>query len=168
MSKPEPISETTQIARAYVHSLEELFSGHDRRQWPIARPPRLGAGSAPAPLPDLAGCRLVRSGYPDIYVVDRDGYPRCIADHETYNRLFRDWSGVIETDRDPAALAEPIGHGTVLVRGHKSKSIYIIDNGYRRLVSGPAVMDKYWFNRERISVMNQTVLESIALGRDWE
>jgi hypothetical protein len=167
MSEPERDSETTRIARAYVHSLEELFATDDSLQPPTARPASRGALQVPVPVPDLAGCRVMGSPYADVYVVDRDGYRRHIVDQETYNRLFRDWSHIIETDLDYIALAEPVGSGTVLVRGDESDSIYIIDQGFRRLISGPAVMDKYWFKWERVSLMNQTVLESISLGRDW-
>jgi hypothetical protein len=106
--------------------------------------------------------------YADVYIVDRDGYRRRIADQETYNRLFRDWSHIIETNVDHIASTEPIGPGTVLVRGDESERIYIVDRGLRRAISGPSVMDKYWFKWERVSLMNQAVLESIVLGREWE
>ena len=169
MSQREPDSETTRIARAYVDSLEKWFSVEDPTQAPVLRPSSPpSARPTPATVSDLAGCRLMSSLYTDIYLVDRDGYLRHIADQETYNRLFRDWSNIIETNVDHIALAQPIGSGTVLVRGIESDDVYIIDQGLRRLIRGRAVMDKYWFNWDRISWMNQTDLECIALGDDWE
>jgi hypothetical protein len=168
MSQREPDSETTRVARAYVHSLEKWFSAEAPTQRPVARPSPPSARLVPATVPDLAGCRLMSSLYTDVYLADSDGYLRHIADQETYNRLFRDWSNIIETNVDHIALAQPIGPGTVLVRGFESDNVYIIDQGLRRLIRGPAVMDKYWFNWDRISLMNQTDLECIALGGDWE
>jgi hypothetical protein len=168
MAMLEHDSETTRIARAYVDSLEERLSAVESQEPPAVESGSHRGAPAPDPIPYLAGRRLMSSIDSEIYIVDRGGYRRRIADHATYVRLFRDWSGIMETDVDRVALGEPIGSGTVLVRGDNSSSIYIIDQGRRRLITSIAVMEKYWFNWERISVMDQSILESIAVDADWE
>jgi hypothetical protein len=169
MSKTEPDSETTRIARAYVHSLEGLLSADDPAASTI--PPQRSPSGVRALLgtwPRLAGRRLMSAGGSDIFLVDNDGYRRHIADRATYNRLFRDFRGIIETKVDSIASGSPIGSGTVLVRGFHSKEIYVIDQGYKRLVSGPDVMDKYWFDWQRVNPISQAVLESIVSGAEWK
>jgi hypothetical protein len=169
MPKSERDSETTRIARAYVDSLEGLLAADERA--PSSMPPQRSPSGVRAllgTLPRLAGRRLMSSGGSDIYLVDNEGYRRHIADRATYNRLFRDFRGIIETKVDPIAAGPPLGPGTVLVRGFHSKEIYVIDQGYKRLVSGPDVMDKYWFDWQRVSPIDEAVLESIVSGADWK
>jgi hypothetical protein len=168
MSKAEPDSETTRVARAYVHSLEEMFSADGRPKPWAAQRLRHPSGRMPTPRPALAGCRLSRSGRGNVYIVDRDGYRRLIPDRFTYSRLFRDSSGIRETNVDSIAVGPPLDPGTVLVRGDLPERTYIIDKGYLRLISSPAVMDKYWFARQRIVLMDQAILESLVPGADWE
>jgi hypothetical protein len=171
MSKAEPDSETTLVARAYVHSLESLEGSTVAEDKPNpwgAQRARHASVRMATPRPALAGFRLTRSARGTVFVVDRDGYRRHIPDRATYDRLFRDSSGIRETNVDSIALGPPIDPGTVLVRGGASGRTYIIDRGYLRLISSPAMIDKYWFARERIVLMEQVVLESLVPGADWD
>jgi hypothetical protein len=121
------------------------------------------------PRPDLAGRRLVRPGHAEIYLVDPHGYRRRVPNHTTYNRLFRNWSGI----SDEACLAEvalrpQFTTGTVLVRGDASERIYLLDEGLRRLITHATVMEKYSFNWARLFVVKQALLDRIPVGLDWE
>jgi len=148
MSSPD--SSVNRIAREYLRKLEATASATAKR------------------LPSIAGHRVMSPGDADIYLIDPHGYRRRIANHTTYNRLFRDWSGIIDVNLRDISRRASLGPGTLLVRGDSSDAVYLVDAGRRRRISNAAVMDKYWFKWDRVSLMNQTVLECIALGIDWE
>jgi hypothetical protein len=169
-----PDSETTRIARRYVSALERSISADAHAKSvepPAVTAARVRISSAPpmaAPLPGLAGYRVMSPGYADISLVDPEGYRRRIADQTTYNLLFRDWSGIVDANIDQIAQGPPIGPGAVLVRGHWSETIYLLDGGKRRLITSAAIMDKYWFKWDRVCVMTHSVVEKIPMGEDWE
>jgi hypothetical protein len=121
-----------------------------------------------APRPDLAGRRLVRPGHAEIYLVDPDGYRRRVPNHTTYNRLFRNWSGITdEAGLAEIALRPQFTPGTVLFRGDACPRIYLLDEGLKRLVTDATVMEKYWFNWARLFVVKQALIDRIPVGRDW-
>jgi hypothetical protein len=124
---------------------------------------------ASAPRPDLAGHRVVRPGYGEIYLVDPDGYRRRIPNYTTYSRLFRSWDGVTDLPcLADVAVRPELTMGTVLVRGDASPRIYLLDDGLMRLISGPPIMEKYWFHWEQVFVVKQTLIDRIPAGTDWE
>ncbi|HEV3194185.1 MAG TPA: hypothetical protein VGY54_26955, partial [Polyangiaceae bacterium] len=141
----------------------------------IVEPPpsseRLGVAEAVscAPRRALAGRRLVSPGHSEIYVVDPDGFRRRIPNHTTYNRLFRNWSGIDdEPNLHEIAIGPELTTGTILVRGDAADAIYLLDQGRKRLVADAAAMDKYWFNWSRIFAVRQAVIDRIPPGADWE
>src|SRR5258708_218303 len=85
-----------------------------------------------------------RPGRPDVYVVDPAGYRRRVANHSTYDRLFRDWRGIVDaTDLEEMAERPPLTSASLLVRGDASALIYLLDEGRKRLIPNDAVMNKY-------------------------
>jgi hypothetical protein len=155
MPSPERDSDTMRVANA------------------VSAQPGEGArsvkGAGPVPEPTRSGCRLVSPGRPDVYVVDPGGYRRRIANHSTYDRLFRDWRGIADA-RDLEGIAErpPVSSASLLVRGDASARIYLLDDGRKRLIPSDLVMDKYWFNWGRICVVRQILIDHVPPGDPWE
>jgi hypothetical protein len=172
---PTPDSETTRIAREYVRALEQSISIQADRCAEGTEPPAITAARAriskPPPatcLLGLAGYRIMSPGYADIYLIDPQGYRRRIEDHRTYNHLFRDWSGIVDASLDHIAQRPSLGLGTILLRGDRSDTIYLLDQGRRRLITSSAIMAKYWFKWDRVCVMTQTLIDRVPTGEDWE
>jgi hypothetical protein len=121
------------------------------------------------PWPELAGQRLMSPGSPELYLIDSDGYRRCIPNQRTYDRLFRDWRGLAnETWLDAIALGSPLSRGTILVQGGPSGPVYLLDNGRRRPIRDESVMEKYWFNPARVFLCQPVLLDQVPLGKDWD
>jgi hypothetical protein len=118
--------------------------------------------------PDLAGSRRLLPGSTSVFLVDPDGYRRAVPNSVTYNRLFRSWQGAID-DPDLEGIAERPGFSTsvMLIRGDLSTILYLLDHGLKRCIPGPAMMDKYWFNWDRIEVLKQFLVDTIPSGRPW-
>jgi len=148
MSSPD--SSVNRIAQAYLRKLEA------------------SAATTAKPLPSIAGRRVMRPGDADTYLMDPQGYRRRIANQTTYNRLFRDWSGIIDLNLHDIAQREALAPGTLLVRADRSDTVYLVDAGRRRRISNAAVMDKYWFNWLTVCVMREPLVERIPMGREWE
>ena len=148
MSSPD--SEVNRIAQAYLRKLES------------------SAATTAKPLPSIAGRRAMCPGDADIYLIDPEGYRRKIANHTTYNRLFRDWSGIIDLNLRGITQRAALASGTLLVRADCSDTVYLVDAGRRRRISNSAVMDKYWFNWLEVCVMREPLVERIPMGREWE
>jgi hypothetical protein len=147
-------------------AIERVLQGIET---PPSAPSAISATTSGRPWPELAGHRLVCPGNPEIYVIDPEGYRRCIPNHTTYNRLFRDWTGIEdETWLDAIAIGTPLSRGTILVHADPAAPIYLLDNGRKRLVRDASVMDKYWFNWARVFSCRQTILDRLPLGRDWD
>ena len=147
MSSPDSVN---RIAREYLRKLEA------------------SAATTAKPLPSLAGRRVMCPGDADIYLMDPQGYRRRIANHTTYNRLFRDWSSIIDLNLRRIAQRAALAPGTLLVRADRSDTVYLVDAGRRRRISNGAVMDKYWFNWLEVCVMLEPLVERIPMGREWE
>lgn len=135
--------------------------------------PRMQSGvrvsTGPEPQPERSGTRLVSPGRPDVYLVDPSGYRRRIANHLTYDRLFRDWRGIVDVrDLDVMAERPPLTTGSLLVRGDASARIYLLDDGRKRLIPSDTVMDKYWFNWGRICVVRQILIDHVPTGEIWD
>jgi hypothetical protein len=130
----------------------------------------LTVGVAPkalgAPRPELNGLRVKVPGQEAVYLIDK-GYRRWIPSPETYNNLFRDWSGVYE---DLAIadipLAAPITDGAVLAAGLGTTAIYLVDAGVKRWITTEAAMEKYHFNYGRVYNVPMILLLSIGTGPD--
>ncbi len=176
MSRPNYESETTRIARDYLRKLQSSVpaapaeSSRPSSQRP---PPR-----DPPPQPAFSGYRVMWPGRRDVFLVDPEGYLRQVSDRPTYDRLFRDWTGIVDAWPDAMPQGAPLGPGTMLVRaastrrrgadGDARDAVYLVDRGRRRLVTSDAVMAKYWFAPDRVVSLPDTVLGSIPAGPDWE
>lgn len=144
---------------------ERRISGFVRAPVRPSAPPA-GGGTR---RPDWAGSRRVLPGSTSVYVVDPDGYRRCVPNHLTYNRLFRGWQGVVD-DPDVLGIAErpPMTTSARLIRGDLSSTVYLFDSGVKGCIPSHSAMDKYWFSWERIEVLKQYFVDTIPNGRPWQ
>jgi hypothetical protein len=153
MSSPECDSESMRVA---VTAMPQVASA--------AHPV-----TAPHPRPERSGSRLVRPGRPDVYLVDPSGYRRRIPNHTTYNRLFRDWRGISDSnDLEEIAEGPALKSATILVRGDGAARIYLLDDGRKHFIPNDTVMDKYWFNWGRICVVRQILIDHVPEGDPWQ
>jgi hypothetical protein len=117
-----------------------------------------------APRPDLNGLRVKLPNRHEIYLIDR-GYRRWIPNPATYNNLFRDWNGVvIDIDIDEIPLGASITSGAVLARASGTAPIYLIDQGLKRWIASPAIMDKYYFAWGRVYTLPSATINAIPSG----
>jgi hypothetical protein len=136
-------------------------------------PPTVGVGrkaaaNLPTPRPDLAGLRIaLPEGRSGVYLIAPDGYKRGVPDPTTYNNLFRDWNGIV-TSIDITQISDGPGlaSGTILIDA-PGYGVFILDNGVRKGISSPAIMDKYYFNWGRIVTRPAIVMNAIPAG-SWE
>jgi hypothetical protein len=94
----------------------------------------------------------------------------------TYKSLFRDDVIVHDADVEIPYIARSVvdlTDGAVLVQGNVipvidgTAPVYIVSNGVKRLISGPATMDKYHFNWKTIVHVPQVLVDSIPTGAVW-
>ena len=113
---------------------------------------------------DLDGLRMQIPGEPAIYLID-NGFRRHIPDPDTYNNLFRNWDNIVQ-DVNLNEIDEgiPISVGAILARAIDQAPVFLIDARSKRHVGSPAVMDRYQFNWDKISVVPHILLDSIATG----
>lgn len=132
----------------------------------------VGVGTSPnvtkehgEPRPDLDGVRCMFTNRPHIYIIMNGGYRRHIPDPTTYNNLFRSWGGiVVDNDIDEIPETRALQSGAVLIRGHQTPHVYMIDHGHKRHVTSPAAMDKYHFSWDRVNVIPQSSVDAIPEG----
>lgn len=117
--------------------------------------------------PDLAGLRIKDPVGAKVYLIDNDGRKRWIPDPPTYEALFRDWNG-IESVADTNTIDDgaDITAGAVLAKSRQFANVYLIDNGMKRRISSPAVMEKFYFAWDKIQVVPDVVLDFIPSGAD--
>ena len=129
---------------------------------------QVGADTVGALRPDLAGLRVKLPTQPQIYLIDPSGARRWVPDPTTYNNLFRDWNGVVvHIDINEIFEGTALTSGAILGRATNAAPVYLISNGVKRWITSPAVMDKYYFNWNRIYVMPPSAIDSIPSGPDW-
>ena len=129
----------------------------------------LESANAAQPRPELAGLRLRIPQRPEIYLVDPEGFRHWVPDPYTYNRLFRDWSGVHD-DPDLLEIADAgsLSHGATLIRADGTAPVYFVSTGTKRWVVNPAVMDKCNFNWPAGGdVVAPAVTDAIRNGLPW-
>jgi hypothetical protein len=116
-----------------------------------------------APKPELNG-RLykVRRDDPRIFLIDR-GQRRFVPDPATFNNLFlqSQWETEINANLFDITPGDSIESGAVLVRGDGTAQVYLVDRGEKRLITSPAVMDKYSFDWNRVYVVPPILVRSI-------
>jgi hypothetical protein len=114
---------------------------------------------------DLAGERVRDASGPAIYLIDEDGTKRWIPDTATYNNLFRDWSGIQVVDVSTIVSGPQITSGAYLAIAQETmKTVYLVDNGHKRGITSPAVMDKFWFNWSQVKPVPQSLLDGLPDG----
>lgn len=133
-----------------------------------------GYGAQPIrrPHPELAGQRVRIPGTIPIYLVDRNGYRRCVPFPLTFLNLFGDgisFNGVVVAE-DVAEIAEgpPLDERAILVRGATSEAIYLMDRGVKKRISSSEMMSKYGFDERSIVCVPQVLIDSIPAGEVWE
>ena len=102
----------------------------------------------PALHPELNGvkARTHDAASESLYLID-EGRKRLIPDHETYDRLFMDWGGIVQNlQLDEIETGPPIPSGAALVQAEGQTAVWLIESGHKRRVDGhPEVMEKYRF-----------------------
>lgn len=116
--------------------------------------------------PELNGvkARAPSEGPEAIYLID-EGRKRLIPDHETYDRLFMDWGGIVQNLRlEEIETGPPISSGAALVQAEGQTAVWLIESGHKRRVDGhPEVMEKYRFRWPPAKVP-PVVLDCIPTG----
>ena len=114
--------------------------------------------------PELNGVRARTQGEDQVYLID-EGRKRLVPNHDTYNRLFMDWGGIVQNLRlDEIETGPPIAGGAVLAQAEGQTAIWLIDNGHKRRVDAdPETMEKYRFKWPPAKVP-PIVLDCIPLG----
>ncbi len=116
------------------------------------------------PRPDLNGLRVKSPASDAIYLID-EGYLRWIPNPKTYNNLFRDWNGIIvDIDIHDIPKSDPISDGAILARPSNETPVYLIDNFMKRHITSNAVMDKYYFDWDRVYAVPRILLDFIPTG----
>ncbi|PEL99757.1 hypothetical protein CN602_18730 [Bacillus cereus] len=114
------------------------------------------------------GYRVKEVGKPAIYLVDR-GMKRHITDSDAYNRIFRNWDGVLEfqtlhTIPNGRSIDQDMG----LVRFEKDSELYFLDKDatgkpMKRWITSPFILNKYAFHSEA-SMLPQWMKNAIPNG----
>ncbi|MFX0196770.1 MAG: hypothetical protein ACFFCW_11640 [Candidatus Hodarchaeota archaeon] len=107
------------------------------------------------------GLRVKRPGEPAIYLID-EGKKRHIPNVATYNRLFRNWSGIREDlNIENCPEGNPIPTFALLFRCTGSPKVYLLDgeneNRIKRHIASPYVMDEYHFDWSKVQEINCSV-----------
>ncbi len=117
-----------------------------------------------SPRPDLNGLRVKLPSAPEIYLIDR-GYRRWIPNPATYNNLFRDWNGIVtDIDINEIPLASQISNGAILGRADGTAPVFLIDQGMKRWIVSPAIMDQYYFAWNQVYVLPPATVDSVPSG----
>jgi hypothetical protein len=124
------------------------------------------------PRPDLNGKRITDPGPSShgdgaVYLID-EGMKRWIPNPGTYENLFRDWSGIIEDHNLAVGIPEgsAFPDGACLVVPAYYRSVWLIDGNRKRLVTAPAVMEKYHFAWNRIYTIPPVLSLYLTIGPD--
>ncbi|MGE6964096.1 hypothetical protein ACQKIW_30440 [Bacillus thuringiensis] len=114
------------------------------------------------------GYRVKEVGKPAIYLVDR-GMKRYITDSDTYNRIFKNWEGVLEfqslhTIPNGRSIDQDMG----LVRFEQDSFIYFLDKDatgkpMKRWITSLSIFNKYAFHSEA-SMLPQWMKNAIPDG----
>jgi len=131
-----------------------------------ARSSMLEEAKVPTLQPELNGvkARTHDGNVESLYLID-EGRKRLIPDHETYDRLFMDWGGIVQNlQLDEIETGPPISSGAALVQAEGQTAVWLIESGHKRRVDGhPEVMEKYRFRWPPAKVP-PVVLDCIPTG----
>ncbi|MGW1200162.1 hypothetical protein ACWD4B_30640 [Streptomyces sp. NPDC002536] len=114
--------------------------------------------------PDLNGLRIKAVNGPAIYLV-LDGRRHWIPDPATYNRLFRDWNGIVSVlDIGNITEGSALTNGAFLGKASNRPEVYLFSNGVKRWITSPAAMDKYYFAWNRIEILTEDAVNFVPNG----
>ncbi|WP_255300980.1 hypothetical protein [Bacillus thuringiensis] len=114
------------------------------------------------------GYRVKEVGKPAIYLVDR-GMKRQITDSDAYNRIFRNWDGVLEFQSlHTIPNGRNIDQDMGLVQFEKDSELYFLDKDatgkpMKRWITSPSILNKYAFHSEA-SILPQWMKNAIPNG----
>ena len=98
-----------------------------------------------------------------VFFVDR-GQKRHVLDVDTFFRIFRDWRVDDEAEIDAIEDGPDVSLGAAIIGvGEPPGAIYLVDNGTKRHVLSPAVMDRYNF-RAPFAVVPEIALRFVPDG----
>jgi len=137
-------------------------SGTKRQSTAVAAPAPVPVA---APAPELVGARIKDGHSNAIYLVVTNGSKRLIPDMETYNRLFRDTSGIQNVPNVNAIISGPaITPMSYLGKSSHAPNVYLVSNEMKYWITSPAVMDKFNFAWNEIKQVPQSTLDALLDG----
>ena len=123
------------------------------------------AWAPPALRQDLNGLRLKGDGSAQ-YLMGR-GCRRHIPDIATRDRIFRYDRYQYFPDIDQITECQPISTDAFLARATGRREVFLIDDGTKRGVTSPQVMDKYGFDFNKVQpVSPPMLLDYVPSGED--
>ena len=151
---------STGVARAQV-----VGGGSTGGVSPVSPAPQQpGGGTLMLPTP-TPGQRVQAPGDPAIYLIDDDGTKRHIPDPQTYNNLFRDWTGIQVANVEAIPSGPDLTSGAYLAwDGVAGDAIYLVSNGQKRWITSPATMDKFDFASTAVRTVVRKQLEPLPSG----
>jgi hypothetical protein len=136
--------------------------------------------------PSILGRRFSYGG--KIYLADNIGM-RWIENPTVYNALFRDWNGITALHDPPkddpnmpydaylrsgtpdyllfmsAPAGKALADGAALMKD-AAPAVYLVEQGKKRLIVSPNIMDQYSFNWNAIQIVPTATLEPLQTGTD--
>jgi hypothetical protein len=118
----------------------------------------------PTPRPELNGLRLKLPNQDPIYLIDR-GLRRHIPNPATYHNLFG--ASPFQEDLNLLDIQEgaEISDGAVLARAEGTAPIYLVEQGSKRHIMSPSIMNQYGFGGP-VQVVAPILLAGIQNGPD--
>ena len=113
--------------------------------------------------PDLNGRCIKHPDRVRVFFVDR-GQKRHVLDVETFHRIFRNWRVDDEPEVDAIEDGPDVALGAAIIGvGEPPGAIYLIDDGCKRHVVSPAVLERYNF-RHPFAIVPEIVVRFIPDG----
>lgn len=114
--------------------------------------------------PDLNGLRVKSPHNTETFLID-NGQKRPIPTQETYNRLFKDYNGIVsDINIDEIETGISLSIDALLAKGNKYTDTYLIENGVKRGIATQAVFNFYNFSWKKIQVIDQAIINIILSG----
>lgn len=125
-----------------------------------------------------------------VYLADPMGM-RWITNPTVYNALFRDWNGITALTNPPGSIPDldgerlmaylrsgtadyqlfmyaphgsPIPEGAALMKDPAAPEVYLVEQGMKRHIVSPDIMDQYSFNWNAIQLVEAATLAALKTG----
>jgi len=93
-------------------------------------------------------------GQDAVYVVDQ-GKKRGIPSAFTYEQLFRSWNNIhLDIDIEDIDTAPNLDMNSCLFKCFDDYAVFLLDNGKKRHIVSPAVMDRFEFDWKKVHIWN--------------